>query len=263
VTLITSASITHQYEQEMSPGSSTTPLEPDWERVPDEQWNVYRRVIHEARTLGVRFAFGGAFATACYTGQLRNTKDFDFYILPTDIDAMKRAISSAGLQDYYERLPYDRSWIYRSSRGDTIVDAIWAMANHRASVDEHWVTHGPEIAIRGELLRAIPVEELIWSKLYILQRERCDWVDVFNLLDAQVGAVRWKHLLDRLGEDVPLLAGGLAVFGWLAPDRAGSIPPSVWSRVGLRQAPPFDGADLSLTRANLLDSRPWFTRHAR
>jgi hypothetical protein len=247
----------------MSPVRSTIPVQPDWEQIPDEQWEVYRRVIREARALGVRFAFGGAFATACYTGQLRNTKDFDFYILPADLDAMKRAMSIAGLQDYYEQLSYDRSWIYRASREDIIVDAIWAMANHRTVVDERWVTDGPEVTIRGEPLRAIPVEELIWSKLYVLQRERCDWGDVFNLMEAQAEAMRWNHLVDRMGEDIPLLAGALAVFSWLAPHRVSSIPQSVWSRAGLRAPPAAGGADLSLTRANLLDSRPWFTRHTR
>jgi hypothetical protein len=247
----------------MSPVRPSNPGQPDWESIPDEQWDVYRRVVREARALGVRFAIGGAFATASYTGQLRNTKDLDLYLLPADLDAMKRAMSLAGLQDYYEQLPYDRSWIYRSCQGEIIVDAIWAMANHRAAVDEHWVTQGPEVVIRGEPLRAIPVEELIWSKLYVLQRERCDWGDVLNLLDAQTQAVRWEHLIDRMGEDIPLVAGALAVFSWLAPDKASSIPQSVWSRVGLRAPPAADSIDLSFTRANLLDSRPWFTRHTR
>lgn len=247
----------------MSPVRSTIPVQPDWEQIPDEQWDVYRRVIHEARALGVRFAFGGAFATACYTGWLRNTKDFDFYILPDELDPMRRAMSRAGLRDLYEQLPYDRSWIYRASRGDIIVDAIWEMANHRARVDEHWVTQGPEVAIRGELLSAIPIEELIWSKLYVFQRERCDWIDVFNLMDAQTEAVRWEHLMNQMGEDIPLLTGALAVFSWLAPDRVSSIPPRVWSRAGLRVPSVGDGGDLSLTRANLLDSRPWFIRHTR
>jgi hypothetical protein len=247
----------------MRPVRSFIPVQPDWERIPDEQWDVYRRVIREARALGVRFAFGGAFATACYTGQLRNTKDLDLYIVRGDLDAMKRAMSVAGLQDHYEQLPYDRSWIYRSSRGDIIVDAIWAMANHRATVDERWVTEGPEVAIRGELVRAIPIDELIWCKLYVFQRQRCDWIDVFNLLDAQVQAVSWNQLMDQLGEDIPLLTGALAVFSWLAPDRARSIPRSVWAKAGLQAPPAIDGADLSLTRANLLDSRPWFIRHIR
>jgi len=234
-------------------------LRSPWEsRIPDDEWAVYRQVIREARSAGTRFAFGGAFATAVYTGHLRNTKDFDFYILPEDRDRMKEAISRAGLHDYFERLPYDPSWIYRASRGDVIVDAIWQMANQRALVDSEWLSRGPEVTVRDECLRAIPIEELIWSKLYILQRERSDWGDVVNLIDACASSIDWDHLINRLADDVPLLSAALLVYGWLAPDRAGNIPARLWSRLAL--PPPHRNSDPELPRrrASLLDSRPWF-----
>src|SRR5918994_1433848 len=237
---------------------------PEWgDRIPEAEWAVYREVIQQARALGVRFAFGGAFAIAVYTGELRNTKDFDFYLLPADRDAMKEAMTRAGLRDYFDRLSYDRSWIYRASREDIIVDAIWTMANHRAEVDEHWLSRGPEVTIRGEPLRAIPIEDLIWSKLYVLQRERCDWGDVVNLIDAQTDSIDWEYLLNQLGEDAPLLTGALSVFAWLVPHRASDIPSEVWSRLGLCPSTQGEDPKVSRARANLLDSRPWFTRHLR
>jgi hypothetical protein len=232
---------------------------PEWDsRISDSEWSVYQRVIREARDAGIPFAFGGAFATAVYTGDLRNTKDFDFYVLPEHREAMIGAISRAALEDHFDRLPYDRSWIYRASQGDTIVDAIWAMANQRTAVDSRWLTRGPEVNLRGERLPVIPIEELIWSKLYVLQRERSDWGDVLRLIDARAESVDWDHLLSQLAEDTPLLTATLAVFAWLAPDRARDIPDRVWDRIGLR--PPEPGGDPELTRmrANLLDSRPWF-----
>lgn len=232
----------------------------EWgQRIPDPEWEVYHTAIRTARELGIPFAFGGAFALAAYTGSLRNTKDFDFYVRPENRDAMVRALTAAGLEDYFGRLAYDRSWIYRGSRDDIIVDVIWAMANQRALVDEEWLTQGPEVTIRGERLRPIPVEELIWSKLYVLQRERCDWGDVFNLLDAQASAVDWKRLLGRLGEDGPLLAGALSVFAWLVPDRVDHVPADVWSRLGV-SAPGREPPSEFAARVTLLDSRPWFTR---
>jgi hypothetical protein len=193
-----------------------------------------------------------------YTGDLRNTKDFDFYIRPEDQEAMREAISRAGLQDHYDRLPYDRSWIYRASQNEIIVDAIWAMANRRTQVDASWLTHGPQVAIRGEQLRAIPIEELIWSKLYVLQRDRSDWGDVLRLIHARAESIDWDRLLFRLAEDTPLLTGALAVLSWLAPDRARHIPDSVWRRVGLTPPEPAHDAELTGRRADLLDSRPWF-----
>jgi len=234
---------------------------PAWaDRIPDAEWSIYRRVIHEARTARIPVAFGGAFATAVYTGDLRNTKDLDFYILPEDRDRMREAIGRAGLHDLFDQLPYDRSWIYRGSTGDVIVDAIWAMANHRATVDARWLSQGPEVVIRGERLRAIPAEELIWAKLYIVQRTRCDWVDVINIIDARAESLQWEHLLDRLAEDLPLLAGALSVFAWLAPDQVQDIPDLVWERLGLGRPRPANDPDIPRLRANLLDSRPWFHR---
>lgn len=239
--------------------SPAAPVEPNWQmRIPDSEWAVYSRVIREVRSAGIRFAFGGAFATAVYTDQLRNTKDFDFYILPTDRERMERALTRAGLHDHFERLTYDRKWIYRASQDDIIVDAIWQMANYRAQVDQQWLDRGPEVVIRGEALRAIPIEELIWSKLYVLQRERCDWGDVFKLIDAQPARIDWRHLLDRLADDAPLLAGALEVYAWLAPDRAGRIERRVWDRLGLSYPAPTPNPELARARAELLDSRPWF-----
>jgi hypothetical protein len=219
---------------------------------------VYQRVISEARSAGVPFAFGGAFGTAVYTGHLRNTKDFDFYIRPEDRDAMIAALDRAGLRDHYERLPYDRRWIYRASSGEVIVDAIWAMANLRARVDDEWLTAGPVVIIQGEHIRALAVEELIWSKLYVLQRERSDWGDVLNLIAAQASNIEWNRLVDRLDEDAPLLAGALSLFGWLAPGRARQIPEGIWRRLGVVMPQPDADPDLTSRRASLLDSRPWF-----
>jgi Uncharacterised nucleotidyltransferase len=244
--------------------SSNAPdiLQPDWDRrIPAEEWRVYQRVIREARADGIQFAFGGAFATAVYTGELRNTKDFDFYVAPADREPMIQAMERAGLTDHFPRLAYDRRWIYRASEGDIIVDVIWAMANQRALVDDRWLHRGPEVNILGERLQAIPVEELIWSKLYVLQRERCDWTDVFNLLDARAQRLDWDHLITRLEDDTPLLAGALDVFAWLAPGQAAAIPERVRTRLGLRTVPRTANSDISRVRAQLLDSRPWFTRH--
>jgi hypothetical protein len=244
-------------------GVTASAASAEWgQRIPEAEWAVYREAIRQARARDIPFAFGGAFAIAAYTGSLRNTKDFDFYLRPRDRDAMIEALMAAGLEDHFEQLSYDRTWIYRASRDDIIVDAIWEMANHRATVDDHWLTRGPEVTIHGERLRAIPIEELIWSKLYVLQRERCDWPDVFNLLDAQAGAVNWEHLLQRLGEDQPLLAGALELFGWLAPERVDDVPRAVWGRLRISRPSRQQRGDRA-ARIKLLDSRPWFTSHLR
>jgi len=225
-----------------------------FDSIPEEQWEIYRRVIQEAKRRQIPFALGGAFCRAHYTGLWRNTKDIDLYVLPKDREAMIRTVSDMGLRDYYETKPYDRSWIYRAHSGEIIVDTIWAMANARADVDERWIHGGPELEIRGERLRALPVEEIIWDKLFIMQRDRCDWPDALNLVKSAGPTLNWEHLLERLGDDSPLLIGALWVFGWVCPSCAQSVPKWVWTRLNV-PIPPENG----LCRAKLLDSRPWLT----
>ncbi len=157
------------------------------EQIPDSEWAIYDAAIHAVRKTENRFMLAGAFSLASYTGRWRNTKDIDFYILPQDRESFIRALTTAGFRDYYEKLPYDRKWIYRSYQGDCVVDLIWAMANQRAQVDEEWFQHAPEIHVRGQSLRVASAEELLWCKLYVLQRGRCDWTDVINLVHSLGG----------------------------------------------------------------------------
>jgi hypothetical protein len=229
--------------------------------LPDEQWEIYRAVIRTARTRKIQFALGGAFGFAAYTGQWRNTKDMDLYVLPEDRDAMVDVLSSAGLADFYGRLPYDRRWIYRGNQDDTIVDVIWAMANQRAQVDQRWFSAARPVRLREEALVVIPPEEMLWQKLYIVQRDRCDWPDVLNIIYALGPALDWAHLIERLEEDWPLLRGVLSVFAWIAPGRARALPEWLWDR--LRATPPANGApEIDRARVDLMDSRPWFQNSA-
>lgn len=224
--------------------------------IPEAQWRVYREVIEEAIRRRIPFALGGAFAVATYTGYWRNTKDLDLYVLPEYRERMIAAVHALGLTDYFDEKPYDRWWIYRAHGDDTIVDIIWAMANHRAQIDELWMS-GPEIELHGYCLKVLPAEAMLWDKLYIMQRDRCDWPDVLNLLYAAGREIRWGDVVRRMGEDTALLAGLLSVFAWIAPGRARELPRWLWGKLGLR-APAAVAEEIDKRRVDLLDRRPWF-----
>ena len=142
------------------------------QQIPEKEWAVYEAVIDEAMSRRIPFALGGAFAVATYTGCWRNTKDLDLYVLPEHKDRMIAMLDDLGLVDYFPTKDYDRWWIYRATRDDTIVDVIWAMANHRAQIDELWMS-GPEVMLHGRRLKSLPAAALLWDRLYIMQRERC------------------------------------------------------------------------------------------
>jgi predicted nucleotidyltransferase len=217
------------------------------------QWPIYLDVIREARARGINFAIGGGFAVEHYTVHRQSTKDIDLYVLPEDRERMIAVVTDCGLKDYYTVESYDRKWIYRSHNGDTIVDVIWAMPNRRAEVDPLWLTRGPEVDLQGERVRMLPPEELIWAKLYVMQRDRCDWTDVINLMYATEDRLDWDHLLDRVGDDAPLLAAMLTIYRWLCPDRGTQLPVSIE-----KLSRPMPRRMGMLPREDLLDTRPWF-----
>lgn len=220
----------------------------------DPQWPVYFEVIRQARARGIQHAVGGGLAVEAYTIHRQSTKDIDLYIVPGDRDAMIDVVTHCGLADLYPKQPYDRKWIYRSFVDDIIVDIIWSMPNQRAQVDPSWLCRGHEIEVHGERLRLLPPEELIWAKLYVLQRDRCDWPDILNLIDATARELDWDHLLTRVGDDAPLLDAVLTIFKWLCPQRAAHIPARTWKRIRAST----NGKGQANSRANLLDTRPWF-----
>jgi hypothetical protein len=246
-------------ELEATPPHSTveTASEKWMDLIPDEQWAVYRDAICCAGKTGLPFMLGGGFALAAYTGRWRNTKDIDFYVLPhhrqTFIDAMTRA----GFDDYYEQLAYDRGWIHRCFRDGTIVDLIWSMANRRAEAQPSWFENGTEITVRGEPLKLIAAEELLWCKMYVMQRDHSDWPDVLNLLQAVGPELNWQRVLENVGEDLPVLRALLTMFGWVSPGRAAELPQAVKRRLNLTPVHPVSTEEED-RRIRLLDSRNWF-----
>jgi hypothetical protein len=209
------------------------------------------------RSAGIPFLLGGGFALAAFIGRWRDTKDIDFYIKPADREASVAALSRAGFEDYYTRLAYDRKWIYRSVRSNMIVDIIWSMANQRAQVDTAWFERAGSVFIRGQHLQVIPPEEFMWCKLYILQRDHCDWTDIFNLLYVHGARIDWDHLIKRLDDDTVLLKSMLTLYSWLCPRSVRKLPASLWRR--LEMAPPGGTPPRPKhDRIHLLDSRRWF-----
>jgi len=224
--------------------------------VSPEQWSIYSKAIDAVRSAQVPFMLGGGFALAAFTGRWRDTKDIDFYIKPQDRELVIQALSLAGFKDYFSERPYDRRWIYRSCQSGVIVDIIWAMANQRAQVDDQWFERSGSLEFCGQKLRIVPPEELMWCKLYILQRDHCDWTDVFNLLYAVGPQLDWRHLIERLEEDTPLLKGLLNVYGWLCPRYVLKLPPELWKLLGV--SPPRPAQKHKRNHIRLLDSRGWF-----
>jgi hypothetical protein len=227
--------------------------------VPESEWAVYLKALKAVRPLGWPFMIGGAFGLACHTGRWRNTKDLDLFVMPDHHEAFVDALLKIGFIDYYETLAYDRGWIFRAIYEGVIVDVIWNTPNRRTQVDEKWFQYAPHVTLRGEELMGVPAEELLVLKAFVLQKDRCDWSDLINLLCFTASSIDWDHVIERFGTEVPLLRGLLNVFAWVCPLEAAQIPESIRKRLCVEVIVPDDPAAVTRERVKLLDSRPWFS----
>lgn len=231
------------------------------EQLPRADWEVYQSVLRAVLDEKLPFAVGGGFAYSTYANRWRYTKDLDLFILPQHRREITAVLTRLGFTDYYAQVPYDRGWIYRGYLEGVIVDLIWEMANHHAQVDQQWIDRAHPIRIHDLQFTVLPLEELIWTKLYIVQRDRCDWPDLLTILYNHGTALDWSHLFDRVGEDAGLLSGLIAFFSWLCPEQAVQLPSWIWPRLGL--APPSEPAvPNDPSRVARIDSRDWFYPHS-
>lgn len=241
---------------------AAAPIDAPWSAlIPDDQWEMFTRGTAAIHAAGVPTLLGGAMALATYTRHWRNTKDIDVIVPPGGHEAAIAAVRALGFGDYFDQEPYDRSWIFRAWKDGVLFDIIWALPNHRVPIDNVWFERGAPVSLRGTIYAAAPAEELIRVKLYVMQRERCDWVDVLNVLGGICETIDWSWLVRRMGRDLPLLHAALAIFNWMCPGRSRCIPDWLRQQFALPLLAADDPTCSEERRVRLFDSRPWFAMH--
>jgi hypothetical protein len=220
-----------------------------------DAWKPYAEIIRAIEDRGLSYCLGGGIAYSAYSYRKRPSKDIDLFIMQTQLDRYHALLRDLGFEDYFEKEPYDRSWIFRAYRDGVVLDLIWSLPNHRMRVDEEWFHVGRHILLHGKELPLIPIVELIRSKIYVLQSDRCDWPDLINVLYQEIENIPWPTLIEKMWPDELLLASLLSVFVWLRPEFADKIPEFVWTQLGI--CPP-SRTPVREDRVNLLDTRHWF-----
>ena len=180
----------------------------------------YRHAMETLQQAGIPFLVGGAYAYARYTGIVRHTKDFDVFIHPRDFERTLEAFARDGCQ-VERNFPH---WLGKAWCGDDFVDVIFSSGNGVARVDRRWFEHAVDEEVLGIQVKLCPAEEMIWSKSFIMERERFDGADVAHLLCCRAGDLDWTRLVGRFGEHGRVLLAHLVLFGYIYPDKAGVIP---------------------------------------
>jgi hypothetical protein len=241
-----------------------------------ETLEFYRRVMTTLQKARVPFLVGGAYAFGRYTGIVRHTKDFDIFVHPRDFDrTLEELKRGAGCQ---VKRPFPH-WLGKGYRGDggdggdDFVDVIFSSGNGVARVDDLWFEHAVDEEVLGIPARLCPAEEMIWSKSFILERERYDGGDVAHILRARAEEMDWERLLSRFGPtNWPVLFTHLILFRYIYPGEADRIPARVMDDLIRKLRNSQDGADAGerlcrgtiLSRSQyLVDIENWGYRDAR
>ena len=190
-----------------------------------ERNDFYRRVLETLVAADAPFLVGGAFAFAHFTGIERHTKDLDIFVRRRDLDAVLDILAEAGCATEHTFA----HWLSKAYCGDEFIDVIFSSGNGLATVDDEWFDHAIEAEILGQPVRLCPVEESVWSKSFVMERERNDGADVAHLLLHSLERLDWDRLLRRFGEHWPVLLAHLTIFAYAYPSEAHRMPEWVWT----------------------------------
>ena len=193
-------------------------------------FEFYGRSLRALVAAEVPFLVGGAYAFERYTGIARHTKDFDIFVRPEHLDQVFGVLGATGC-DTEITFPH---WLGKARCGDDLVDIIFSSGNGVATVDELWFTHAVEEIVLGVPVRLMPAEEMIWSKGFIMERERFDGADIAHVLHARAETLDWRRLVDRFGRHWRVLFSHLVLFGFIYPAERARIPAWVMNELTRR-----------------------------
>ncbi|MBD2256207.1 nucleotidyltransferase [Pseudanabaena sp. FACHB-2040] len=207
-----------------------------------ESREFYCEALSLLNRAGVPFMIGGAFAFERYTGIVRDTKDIDVFAHPDQIQQILDVFAEAGYQTEYAV----SHWLAKARRGEYFVDFIFNSAHGQLPVSNLWFEH----AIEEEVLD-IPVlicapEEMIWSKSFVMARDRYDGADIAHLILACGQTLDWSRLLRQFGPHWRVLFSHLVLFGFIYPGKRSHIPAWVMETLSqrlLQETGPADVAD--------------------
>ncbi len=226
---------------------------------------LYRTVLASLHDAGVAFVVGGTYALERLAGLARQTKDLDLFILEEDWPIIEHALRQAGINAHVEF----SHWLGKATRGDDLVDLIFAGGNGFVRVDAEWISHGTPGIVLGFPVHICPAEEMIWSKAFVMERERFDGADVLHIIRRSGRDLDWNRLRRRFGEHGNVLLAHVLLFLFAYPDATDLVPDWLLDDLWARRATPPSTADrvcrgTLLSRAQyLVDVHGWGYTDAR
>lgn len=209
-------------------GPEMNSLAPPEMVVPDEDRDAsgrafYLRAIELLGRRGIEFMIGGGHAFNAHTKMDRASKDFDIFVHEQACADALEVMKEAG---YETELSFPH-WLGKAHADGKTIDFIYGSGNGVAPVDDEWFAHALPGDLWGAPVLFCPVEELIWSKSFIMERERYDGSEIAHLLHSCAETLDWPRLLARFGQQWPVLLSHLVLFHFIYPFDRHKMPLAV------------------------------------
>ena len=159
----------------------------------------YRAVLARLTEAGVPYLVGGAYGLA-----IRHRRH-PAHQGPRPFHPWRRLrVGPPGVEasGFETEMPFPH-WLAKVRHGEHVIDLIFSSGNGQSPVDDTWFAHAFGAQICGVPVRVCPLEETIWTKAFVMERERYDGADVAHLLQAAAERIDWSRLLARFGDDWP------------------------------------------------------------
>jgi hypothetical protein len=129
-------------------------------------------------------------------------------------------LSDAGFRTEW-RFPH---WLGKAYKDGRSIDIIYSSGNGICAVDEAWFRYALQAEIFGIAVRVVPAEEMLWSKAFVMERNRYDGGDIAHLLRARAHNMDWARLLFRFGTHWRVLFSHVILFGFIYPEQRLRVP---------------------------------------
>lgn len=172
---------------------------------------------------GIRYVVAGAYALAYHAGIIRHTKDLDLFVRREDVSRALEVLAEKGDCRTEWTHPHWLAKAYAKD-ADAFLDFIFRSANGTCPVDDAWLDAACPGDVLGRPTPLCPAEEMIWSKSWVMARERFDGADIAHLIQARGPELNWRRVLRRFEGHERVLLAHVLLFGFIYPAEKYKVP---------------------------------------
>lgn len=183
----------------------------------------YSEVVRILNKAFIPVLLGGGYALEFHTGLGRRLKDMDLFICRKDWKRVEAVLKRSGFRT---ELTFSH-WLGKAFYAGQFIDIIFSSGNGLCEVDSLWFEYAAPGTVFGLPIKFSPAEEMIWSKAFVMERERYDGADIAHLFLKCGKNLDWRRLVWRFGDHWQVLLSHIVLFDYVYPSESECVPQEI------------------------------------